>query len=255
MADPDARERTRLPSSIRACLLDLDGVLTRTAELHALAWQQTFDAYLQQRADAGGEAMRRFDAVGDYEAYVDGRPRYDGVRAFLASRGIVLAEGTPGDPPSATTVHGLGNRKNAVVGELMRERGVRVFEGSVRFVRIARREGLRCALVTSSENAEAVLAAAGLTSLFDAQVDGRLAGSMGLAGKPAPDVFLEGARRVDVPPAEAAVFEDAAAGVAAGRAGAFGLVVGVDRGAHAAALRAAGADVVVRDLSELLEPA
>jgi len=248
-------DRTRLPPAVRACLFDLDGVLTRTAELHALAWKQTFDALLQERAEASGEPVRPFELTDDYEAYVDGRPRYDGVRSFLRSRAVELPEGTPDDAPSARTVHGVGNRKNEIIGRLMQERGVRVYDGSVRFVRAARGEARRCAVVTSSENADTVLAAAGLVSLFDARVDGRVARTLGLAGKPAPDVFLEGARRVGVAAAEAAVFEDAEAGVAAGRAGGFGMVVGVDRGAHAAKLAAAGADLVVRDLSELLEPA
>ena len=245
-------ERVRLPSTVEACLFDLDGVLTRTAELHAVAWKQTFDGFLHDHSDP---SQPPFDGVGDYEAYVDGRPRYDGVRSFLTSRGIPLPEGRPEDPPSSMTIHGLGNRKNQLVAELLRRDGVRVYEGSVRFVRAARSGGLRCAVVTSSENAAAVLAAAGLAQLFDARVDGRVARAMGLAGKPAPDVFLEGARQLGVGPAQSAVFEDAEAGVAAGRAGVFAFVVGVDRGDHAAKLRAAGADVVVRDLSELLEPA
>lgn len=249
-----AGERTRLPPAIRACLFDLDGVITRTAELHAEAWKATFDAFLRERAEASGQPVRLFDAAADYAAHVDGRPRYDGVRSFLASRRITLPEGSPADPPSAVTVHGLGKRKNEAVGRLLRDRGVGVYEGSVRFVQAVRAEGRRCALVTSSENADAVLAAAGLHSLFDARVDGSVARSLGLAGKPAPDVFLEGTRRTGTAPAEAAVFEDAEAGVAAGRAGAFGMVVGVDRGAHATQLRTAGADVVVRDLAELLEP-
>ena len=244
-------ERARLPSTIEACLFDLDGVLTRTAEVHAAAWKETFDGFLHDRSDA---SQRTFDIVRDYEAYVDGRPRYDGVRSFLASRGIPLPEGRPEDPPTAMTVHGLGNRKNELVAELLRRDGVRVYAGSVRFVRAARTGGLRCAVVTSSENAGAVLAAAGLTQLFDARVDGRVARAMGLAGKPAPDVFLEGARQLGVGAERTAVFEDAEAGVAAGRAGAFAFVVGVDRGDHAAKLRAAGADAVVRDLSELVEP-
>lgn len=242
-------ERVRLPSTVGACLFDLDGVLTRTAELHAAAWKQAFDGVLR------GRLQEPFDVIGDYEAYVDGRPRYDGVRTFLASRGVSLPEGRPGDAPSAMTVHGLGNRKNELVADLLERDGVRVYDGSVRFVRAARDAGLRCAVVTSSENAGAVLDAAGLAVLFDARVDGRLARAIGLAGKPAPDVFLEGARRLGVGAEQAAVFEDAEAGVAAGHAGGFRLVVGVDRRDRAERLRAAGADVVVGDLSELLVPA
>lgn len=245
----------RLPPSISACLFDLDGVLTRTAELHAAAWKHTFDAYLHDRARRSGTAMRPFDSVLDYERYVDGRQRADGVRAFLASREIELPDGTSEDPPQAETVHGLGNAKNALLAHLIAERGVRAYDGSVRFVRAARDAHLACAVVTSSENAATVLAAAGLDGMFDVRVDGRAARELSLAGKPAPDVFLEAARRLAVEPDKAAVFEDAEAGVAAGHAGGFGLVVGVDRGEHASRLRGAGADVVVPDLAELLEAA
>lgn len=239
--------RLRLPEPITACLFDLDGVLTRTAELHAEAWKRTFEAFLQGR----GTPMR-FDAVADYTAHVDGRPRADGVRSFLASRGIELPEGTPTDVSSADTVHGLGRRKNELVQELMAKRGVAAYEGSVDFLQAAREAGLRSAVVTSSENADAVLRAAGLGDQFDAKVDGAVAHELGLAGKPEPDGFLEAARRLGVTPAEAAVFEDALAGVAAGRAGRFGFVVGVDHNGHAADLRAAGADTVVADLAELI---
>ena len=237
----------RLPEAITACLFDLDGVLTRTADLHAAAWKRTFDAFLRDRG-----APVAFDAAADYKAYVDGRPRADGVRSFLASRGIELPEGSPSDPSSAGTVHGLGRHKNELVQELMAQRGVTAYEGSVEFVQTAREAGLRRAVVTSSENAHAVLRAAGLDGAFEVEVDGAVAHELGLAGKPAPDVFLEAARRLGVAPAEAAVFEDALAGVAAGRAGGFGLVVGVDRTGQAAELRAAGADVVVADLAELI---
>ena len=242
--------RLRLPEAIAACLFDLDGVLTRTAELHAAAWKQTFDAFLQTRA-AGGSAVP-FDSVADYDAYVDGKPRADGVRSFLASRGIELPEGSPADPSSAETVHGLGRRKKELVHELMAQHGVAAYEGSVRFLEAVQEAELGRALVTSSEDADAVLRAAGLEGAFDVQVDGVVAHELGLAGKPAPDVFLEAARRLGVAPEQAAVFEDALAGVAAGRAGGFGLVVGIDRAGQTAELRSRGADVVVGDLAELI---
>jgi beta-phosphoglucomutase family hydrolase len=242
----------RLPEKITACLFDLDGVLTRTAELHAAAWKQTFDELLVRRASAAGATAIEFDSDADYDTYVDGRPRADGVRAFLASRGIALSEGSPDDPSAADTVHGVARRKNDLIGELMSQRGVAAYPGSVRFIAAARGAGLDVAVVTSSENADAVLRAAGLGEMFDVQVDGVVARALGLAGKPAPDVFVEAARRLGVAPERAAVFEDALAGVAAGRAGGFGLVVGVDRAGQAAALRAHGADVVVLDLAELI---
>lgn len=243
--------RLRLADGIGACLFDLDGVLTRTAEVHAAAWKQTFDAFLQRRG-VRGAAGRPFDIEDDYAEYVDARPRSDGVRSFLASRGIALAEGMPDEPPSADTVHGLARRKNELVQELIARDGVAAYEGSVRFLAATRDAGLACALVTSSENAMAVLRAAGLQHAFMVTVDGALAHDLGLAGKPAPDFFLEAARRLRVAPAHAAVFEDALAGVAAGRAGGFGLVVGVDRAGRGDELRAAGADIVVEDLAELI---
>lgn len=245
--------RVRLAAGTEACLFDLDGVLTRTAEVHAAAWKQAFDAFLSERAASSGEPFVPFDATADYAAHVDGRPRADGVRAFLASRGIPLPEGRPADSSSAATVHGLANRKNELVGRLIERQGVRVYEGSVRFLEAARAGGLGCAVVTSSENADAVLRTAGLEGRFDVQVDGVAVRELGLAGKPAPDGFLEAARRLAVAPAHAAVFEDAVAGVAAGRAGSFGQVIGVDRVGQAKALGAAGADIVVGDLAELLE--
>jgi len=242
----------RLPAGIVACLFDLDGVLTDTAQLHAAAWKETFDAVLKGWTAPDGKAPSPFDVRADYAAHVDGKPREDGVRSFLASRGIELPEGSPQDSPTADTVHGVGRRKNAIVRRLMDERGVVAYEGSVRFLAAAREAGLRSALVTSSENASAVLRAAGLDGAFDARVDGATAHALGLAGKPAPDVFLEAARRLGVAPAHAAVFEDALAGVAAGRDGRFGLVVGVDRSGREEELRSAGADLVVGDLEELL---
>jgi beta-phosphoglucomutase family hydrolase len=242
-----------LPAGVTACLFDLDGVLTQTAKVHAAAWKQMFDDYLRRRAAANGEAFVAFDPVRDYDEYVDGRPRYDGVRSFLASRGIELPEGGPDDPPGAETVHGLGNRKNEIVLKLIREHGVEPYEGSVRYVQAARAAGLRRAVVSSSTNCRDVLTAAGIKDLFEEIVDGVVAEREHLHGKPAPDTFLAGARALQVEPAQAAVFEDALAGVEAGRAGRFGFVVGVDRVGQATELRAHGADVVVEDLAELLD--
>jgi beta-phosphoglucomutase family hydrolase len=241
-----------LPGAIRACLFDLDGVLTQTAKLHAAAWKAMFDDYLGRRAGRTGEPYRPFDEVRDYDEYVDGLPRYDGVRAFLGSRAIELPEGDVADPPSAETIHGLGNRKNEMVLKMIHENGVEPYEGSVRYVQAAREAGLRRAVVSSSTNAHDVLQAAGMSDLFDSVIDGSVAGREHLQGKPAPDTFLAGARALGVEPGAAAVFEDALAGVQAGRDGAFGFVVGVDRVGQADALREHGADVVVTDLAELL---
>ena len=242
-----------LPDTVRACLFDLDGVLTQTAKVHAAAWKQMFDEYLRARAQQSGEPFQEFDAVGDYDRYVDGKPRYDGVRSFLEARGIHLSEGAASDPPSAETVHGLGNRKNELVLRLIHDQGVQPYEGSVRYVRAARDAGLRRAVVSSSANARDVLAAAGMAELFEEVVDGHAVEDQGLRGKPAPDTFLAGARALELEPEQAAVFEDALAGVEAGRAGSFGFVVGVDRAGQADELRSHGADVVVSDLAELLD--
>src|ERR687898_1808262 len=242
-----------LPDSVRACLFDLDGVLTRTATVHAAAWKEMFDGYLREQAARTGGEFDPFDPVADYTRYVDGKPRYDGVRSFLTARGIELPEGESGDPPAAETVRGLGNRKNERVLRLIREGGVEVYEGSVRYLEAAREVGLRRAVVSSSANTHDVLVAAGIAGFFEARIDGVVAEREGLKGKPAPDTFLAGARALGVAPGEAAVFEDALAGVAAGRAGGFACVVGVDRVGRAGALREYGASIVVSDLSELLE--
>jgi beta-phosphoglucomutase family hydrolase len=236
------------------CLFDLDGVLTQTAKVHARAWEEMFDADLKERAQRAGEAFRPFDIVRDYDEYVDGKPREDGVRSFLASRDIVLPEGSEDDPPEAETVHGLGRRKDQLFLHLIHLNGVEVYEGSVRYVHAAREAGLKLAVVSSSKNCSEVLRAAGLQGVFDAQVDGNVAHARALAGKPAPDTYLEAARMLGAGPPASAVFEDALAGVQAGRAGGFGLVVGVDRVGQAAALREHGADVVVGDLAELMQP-
>jgi beta-phosphoglucomutase family hydrolase len=240
---------------IRACLFDVDGVLTDTARVHAAAWKEMFDAYLRERAARSGDRFVPFDSVVDYDEYVDGRRRYDGVRTFLASRGIELPMGDPSDPPELETISGLGNRKNGLVLALIRAGGVEAYPGSVRYVKAVREAGLRRAVVSSSENCGEILAAAGIDALFEVRIDGLVAAQERLRGKPAPDMFLAAARALDVPPAQAAVFEDALAGVAAGRAGGFGLVVGVDRVGQAEALLEHGADRVVSDLAELLEGA
>jgi beta-phosphoglucomutase family hydrolase len=243
-----------LPRAIRACLFDLDGVLTQTANVHAAAWKEMFDAFLRANAERVGEPFVAFDAVEDYGEYVDGKPRYDGVRSFLASRGIQLPEGDPSDPPEAETISGLGNRKNELVLSMIHRRGVQPYEGSIRYVRAVREAGLRRAVVSSSANTREVLAAAGIEDLFEERIDAIAALRQHLQGKPAPDTFLAAARALGVEPSQAAVFEDALAGVAAGQAGRFGFVVGVDRVGQAEALREHGADLVVTDLAELLVP-
>ncbi|MGH8969929.1 MAG: beta-phosphoglucomutase family hydrolase [Actinomycetes bacterium] len=241
-----------LPDGVTACLFDLDGVLTDTASVHNAAWTEMFDAFLRHRAERTGEAFVPFDPDGDYETYVDGKPRPDGVRDFLASRGIELPEGDPDDPPGAETVNGLGNRKNEALTRRIHDDGVKVFEGSRRYMEAARDAGLRRAVVSSSANTADVLGVTGLAPLVELRVDGVTIREEGLKGKPAPDTFLRCAERLGVRPDQAAVFEDALAGVQAGRAGAFGLVVGVNRGDQREALREHGADIVVDDLAELL---
>jgi beta-phosphoglucomutase family hydrolase len=236
-----------LPDHVTALLFDLDGVLTKTATVHAAAWKRMFDEFLR-----GREGQAPFELPDDYTRYVDGKPRLDGVRSFLQARAIDLPEGSPDDPPGTDTVHGLAARKNDLVNEVLEHDGVQAYEGSVRYVRAARDAGLRGAVVSSSANTQAVLRAAGIEDLFEARIDGNVAEREGLKGKPAPDTFLAGAKALGVAPQQAAVFEDALAGVEAGRAGGFGCVVGVDRGGAAEQLRAHGADVVVGDLSELL---
>lgn len=241
-----------LPDGVRVLLFDLDGVLTQTAALHTRAWTETFDDFLREHSHHTGEPFVPFDPVADYATYVDGKRRIDGVRDFLGSRDITLPRGKPTDGPERMTLNGVGNRKNERVLQLMRDEGVAVYPGSARYLEAARAHDLPCAVVSSSANAALVLDVTGLESQIDVLVDGSLAHALGLPGKPAPDTFLEAARRLGVRPGEAAVFEDALAGVEAGRAGNFGYVVGVDRIGQSEALRAAGADVVVSDLEELL---
>jgi len=243
----------RLPHEVTTCLFDLDGVLTQTAKIHAQAWKEMFDRFLHKRAERTGEPFHEFRIPADYDEYVDGKRRFDGVRSFLEARGIELPAGSPADAPDVESVYGLGARKNELVLRLIQEQGVEPYEGSVRFVEAARDEGLRRAVVSSSTNCRDVLHAAGIEYLFEARIDGVVAEREELAGKPAPDTFLAGARELGAKPAQAAVFEDALAGVEAGRTGQFGWVIGVDRTGQADALRRHGADVVVRDLSELLE--
>jgi beta-phosphoglucomutase family hydrolase len=236
-----------LPEGVTACLFDMDGVVTKTAVVHAAAWKQMFDEFLRTQP---GQAP--FDSVKEYDEYVDGKPRLEGTESFLESRHIDLPTGDPSDKPGAHTVWGLSNRKNELVLEVLKRDGVEVYPGSRRYIDAVRSAGLKTAIVSSSANTEAVLAAGGVADLFDARVDANVAKERGLHGKPAPDTFLEAARMLGVSAADAAVFEDALAGVAAGHAGKFGLVVGVDRVGQADQLRQHGADVVVKDLADLL---
>jgi beta-phosphoglucomutase family hydrolase len=241
-----------LPDSVRACLFDLDGVLTDTASVHRKAWKAMFDSYLRGRAQRTGEPFVAFDIEADYLTYIDGKKREDGVRSFLAARGITLAEGDPEDGPSAETVHGLGNRKNDLFQQTIHEDGVKVFDGSRRYLDAVADAGLAVAVVSSSANTREVLEVTGLDKFVQQRVDGVTMRQENIAGKPAPDSYLRAAELLGVEPAEAAVFEDALAGVEAGRRGHFGFVVGVDRVGQAEALRRNGADVVVSDLAELL---
>ena len=238
-----------LPDHVTTCLFDLDGVLTSTAEQHRAAWKETFDGFLRARDGAGFQPF----TDDDYNRYVDGKPRYDGVRSFLTSRRIELPEGTPDDASTDNTVHGVGNRKNDLINKIIRDGGVHPYPGSVRYLEAARDAGLTIGVVTSSANGAAVLDAADLTKFVQARIDGVVIAERGLAGKPAPDSFLAGAEALGVTPAKAAVFEDALSGVAAGKAGKFGYVVGVDRVGQTEALRQQGADIVVTDLDQLLE--
>jgi beta-phosphoglucomutase family hydrolase len=231
-----------------AFLFDLDGVITRTAAQHAAAWKRLFDEYL---AAHGGATLVPFDVEADYRRYVDGKPRFAGVRSFLAARGIALPAGTPADDAGQETVHGLGQRKNRYFLALLAGQGVQVYESAVAFLREARSRGVRTAVVSSSRNCAAILRATRLTALFDARVDGVELDRLGLAGKPAPDMFLEAARRLAIAPGRGVVFEDATAGVEAARRGGFGLVVGVGQAEHAPSLKASGADAVVADLGAI----
>jgi beta-phosphoglucomutase family hydrolase len=242
-----------LPEKVRACLFDLDGVLTDTASVHKKAWKMMFDAYLRERAERTGEEFVPFDPDGDYLKFVDGKKREDGVRAFLASRSIELPQGDPEDGPDAETVYGLGNRKNEVFLKILREQGVKVFEGSRRYLEAVAAAGLGIAVVSSSANTRDVLKMTSLDRFVQQLVDGVTMREENIPGKPAPDSFLRAAQLLGVAPGEGTVFEDAIAGVQAGHAGGFGFVVGVDRVGQAEALLRGGADIVVTDLAELLD--
>ena len=241
-----------LPDAVTACLFDMDGVITQTAKVHDAAWKEMFDEFLRDWSAAHNEPFKPFDPVVDYDEYVDGKPRIEGVRSFLESRGIELPEGQESDKPGTPTLNGLGNKKNELFTVVLKRDGVQAYEGSVRYVNAAREAGLRTAIVSSSANTAAVLQAAGISDLFEVRIDHQAAGEHHLKGKPAPDTFLEAARQLGATAASACVYEDALAGVAAGRAGNFGFVVGVDRVGQADQLHAHGADVVVKDLAELL---
>jgi beta-phosphoglucomutase family hydrolase len=236
-----------------AVLFDLDGVITNTATLHAICWKQMFDEYLRERAEQKGEAFRPFDVATDYRLYVDGEPRFDGVRDFLRSRNIHLPEGSPDDPADVETVHGLGNRKNDLVNRAIAEVGVEPYAGTVQFIHQVRRDGFKIAVVTASQNCDAVLRAAKLDHLFEVRVDGNMIEAQRLAGKPAPDTFLIAAKLLDVEPIRTVVIEDAISGVEAGSNGKFGLVIGVARKGNAEELKRHGAHLVVDDLDELVE--
>jgi beta-phosphoglucomutase family hydrolase len=236
-----------------AVLFDLDGVITDTASIHAACWKQMFDEYLQKRARADGEVFRPFDIAADYLRYVDGKPRFDGVRDFLKSRGIQLPEGSPEDSSQTETVCGLGNRKNDLVNRIIEESGVEPYQGSVKLVQQLHHQGFKVAVVTSSQNCETVLRAAKLDGFFPVRVDGNVIRSQRLAGKPAPDTYLTAAKLLGVEPSRAVVVEDAISGVQAGSKGNFGLVIGVARKGNEAALRQNGAHIVVRDLGELVD--
>jgi beta-phosphoglucomutase family hydrolase len=252
MRQPDSR-RVITRDQYDAVLFDLDGVLTDTAGLHAKCWKQMFDEYLQQPAAQGGEAFRSFDLATDYRLHVDGKPRFDGIRDFLKSRGIQLPEGSPDDPPQVETVCGLGNRKNELINELIEGVGVEAYEGSVKLIQHLRHHGFEIAVVTSSQNCTAVLKAAKLDAFFEVRVDGNMIEAQQLAGKPAPDTFLMAAKLLGVEPIRTVVIEDAISGVQAGVNGHFGLVIGVARKGNAEELQHHGAHLVVDDLGELVD--
>ena len=241
-----------LPDGVKACLFDMDGVVTQTAVVHAAAWKEMFDEFLRERAESTGTEFVPFDSHHEYDAYVDGKPRLDGTRSFLESRGIELPDGKPDDPPSTPTIYGLSNRKNDLVLAKVAAGGVQVYEGTITYINTVRANGISTAIVSSSANTQLILDSAGLAGLFDVRVDGVIAKERSLRGKPAPDTFLAAAEALKVPASDAVVFEDALAGVEAGRAGHFALVVGVDRVGQAAELAEHGADVVVKDVADLL---
>jgi beta-phosphoglucomutase family hydrolase len=241
-----------LPDGVVACLFDMDGVVTQTAVVHAAAWKEMFDDFLRDYAARTGTKFVPFDPHAEYDTYVDGKPRLDGTRSFLESRGIHLPEGTPDDPPGTPTIYGLSNRKNNLVLAKIAAGGVQVYDGTITYIRAIKDKGVSTAIVSASANTKQVLDSAGIAGLFDFRMDGVIAAERGLHGKPAPDTYLAAAQELNVTPDHAAVFEDAQSGVAAGRAGGFALVVGVDRVGQADELRKHGADIVVEDVAELL---
>ena len=236
-----------------AVLFDLDGVLTSTARVHSVCWKKMFDEFLGRRAADAGGAFVPFDMDGDYKLYVDGKPRYDGVRSFLESRGIELPYGDPGDAPGTLTACGLGNRKDRLFNEVLTAEGVETYDGTIRWAWDLRSRGFKTAVVSSSKNCKTIMEAAGIEALFDARMDGEIAQRLKIPGKPAPDTYLKAAEELAVRPERAVVVEDALSGVEAGRRGGFGLVIGVDRHGDAQALRENGADIVVTDLAEMLD--
>jgi len=244
---------TGLPPEIRACLFDLDGVLTPTAAIHAAAWKEMFDAFLRSYSDKHGEKFVEFDPHDDYDTYVDGRIRNDGTRAFLESRKIDLPDGKPDDRPGTESINGLGNMKNDLFLTKVKSGHLSAYEGSVRYLHAVKTAGLARAVVSASANCADILKAVGISDLFDVRVDGVTAATEHLTGKPEPDTYLAAARKLGIEPSEAAIFEDALSGVEAGKGGKFGYVVGVDRVGQADELRAHGADIVVTDLAQLLE--
>lgn len=238
---------------VDAVIFDMDGVVTDTARIHALAWKQAFDEYLRREARRKGRPFRAFDARRDYTAYVDGKQRYDGVRSFLSSRAISLPDGNPDDPPDRETVCGLGNRKNLLFLSRLERSGVAAYPSTVRLAKRLRERGTRTAIVSASRNCGNVIRAAAVDQLFDVKVDGVDLDSMGLKGKPAPDIFLEAARLLGCAPSRVAVIEDSLAGIEAARSGGVGLIIGVDRRGRGRRLKERGADIVVRDLAEVLD--
>jgi alpha,alpha-trehalase len=240
------------PDRFDAVLFDLDGVITATAKVHAVCWKKLFDEYLRKRAADKKEPFRPFEIETDYKLYVDGKPRYEGVRSFLESRSIHLPYGKPDSPPDQESIFGLGNRKNEMLNDVIESEGVERIESSITLIRLLRSQGIKIAVVSSSANCRTILRAAGIEDLFDARVDGEVATQMKLTGKPAPDTFLAAAKQLGADPKRAVVVEDAISGVQAGRAGNFGLVIGVDRKGDAESLRDNGADIVVSDLEEIV---
>ena len=240
------------PQQYKAFLFDMDGVLTATAKVHATCWKKMFDEYLKKRSTETNEEFVPFDPKSDYKLYVDGKPRYDGVRSFLESRGVTLPEGTPDSPSDELSVCGLGNRKNILINDVLESDGVEVYPGSLKFVKYLRGLGIKTAVVSSSKNCEAIIKAGKIEDLFETRVDGVISAQLELNGKPAPDIFIQAAKNLGVTPKDAVVVEDAISGVQAGVSGKFGLVIGVDRDNDSEILKKSGAHFVVSDLGEIV---